>query len=270
MQGYVNVRGHQTWVSDDQRDAPPLLLLHGGFLGSEASFSTLLPFLSESFRIVMFDRIGHGRTADTGETFHYRTMAEETAAVIEALSLAPVNAFGYSDGGIILLDLALTRPELVRAQVLLSANYHYDAIYPPVSASFDNVSDPTSFPAKLYAGCSPDGAGHWRQVAEKGVAMVRSEPTYTPSELGAIAAPTLVMAADDDLFPLVHTVSLFEALPLAQLAIIPHTSHMLGVENPALIAQLATAFINDPAPPTTMMPVRRRAVQSDSAPVLPD
>ena len=260
MQGYVNVRGHQTWVSDDQRDAPPLLLLHGALHGSEVTFSTLVPLLSENFRIVMFDRIGHGRTADTAEPFHYRTMAEETAGVIEELGLAPVNAFGYSDGGIVLLNLALTRPELLRSQVLLSANYHYDAVDPAVSAAFDNLSDPTSFSATVYADSSPDGAAHWNEVVEKGVAMVFSEPTYRPHELAAIPTPTLVMAADDDAFPLAHTVSLFEALPLAQLAIVPGTSHMLGLENPALVAQLATAFINNPAPAATMMPVRRRGV----------
>jgi pimeloyl-ACP methyl ester carboxylesterase len=266
VQGYVNVRGHQTWVYDDQRDAPPLLLLHGALGGSEATFSTLLPYFSENFRIVMFDRIGHGRTADTADPFHYRTMAEETAGVIEALGLAPVNAFGYSDGGIVLLDLALIRPEFLRAQVLLSANYHYDVVDPVVSASFDKSSDPTSFVATVYANSSPDGAGHWKEVVQKGAAMVFSEPTYRPDELAAIPTPTLVMASDDDVFPLAHTVSLYEALPLAQLAVVPGTSHMLGFENPALVAQLATAFINNPAPAATMMPVRRCGAQGNSVP----
>ena len=59
----------------------------------------------ERYRFVMFDRRGHGRTADTADTaeeFHHAFMADEAAALIETMNLAPVGAIGYSDGGAVL------------------------------------------------------------------------------------------------------------------------------------------------------------------------
>jgi pimeloyl-ACP methyl ester carboxylesterase len=66
--------------------------------------------LRKHHRVIMFDRRGHGRTADTPEPFHYRSMAQEAAAVIEALELAPVSVVGYSDGANLLLRLAVMMP----------------------------------------------------------------------------------------------------------------------------------------------------------------
>ena len=134
MSEYMDVLGHPTWVHDAGGSNPPVLMLHAGLMSSETSWGgrgqSVAEALGSDFRLIMFDRRGHGRTADTDEPFHYSSMADETAAVIEHLGLAPVNVVGYSDGGNLLLHLALARPELLRAMVLISANYHHDALYP--------------------------------------------------------------------------------------------------------------------------------------------
>ena len=55
------------------------------------------------------------------------------------------------------------------------------------------------------------------------MAMATTEPTLTEGDLTGIAAPTLVLAGDDDLIKLSHTSALYEALPAGQLAIVPGT-----------------------------------------------
>ena len=128
VEGNIDILGHPTWVRDDEGLGVPLLMLHGGLLGSDSSWGDLLHLLVSSFRLVAFDRRGHGRTADSDDAFHYSAMAEETAAVIEALDLAPVNVVGYSDGAALLLHLARDRQELISAMVLVSTNFHADAM----------------------------------------------------------------------------------------------------------------------------------------------
>ena len=254
---YIDILGHPTWVHDDGGDGPPLLLLHGG-LGNSDSWDGFRGLLGDRSRLVMFDRRGHGRTSDTPDEFHHATMAEETAAVIEALGLAPVDAVGSSDGGAVLLHLARNRPELLRAMVLLAVNFHVDGLVRPGAIpAFEAALAPDSPAAEDYGRLSPDGAGHWPVVAAKGRRLALEEPTFTVDDLAVITTPTLVLAADDDKMSVAHTAALFDALPDAQLAIVPNTSHAIGFERPDLVARLIRDFLDHPARTPTMMPARR-------------
>ena len=139
--------------------------------------------------------------------------------------------------------------------VLISGNFHHDALYPDgeqMLESFDEVS------AALYAEYSPDGAEHWPNVAAKGFKMgFQEEPTFSAKDLAPISTPTLVLAGDDDMFPVAHTVSMFDALPNAQLAILPGTSHLVVFEQPALVADLIDTFFATDGKRQTLAPMRR-------------
>ncbi len=88
--------------------------------------------------------------------------------------------------------------------------------------------------------------------------MAAREPRIPASELKRIACPTLVIAGDDDLVSLEHTIELFGAIPNAELAIVPGTSHFPAIEKPDVVNRLILDFVqNDPSP--TMMPLRRAA-----------
>jgi pimeloyl-ACP methyl ester carboxylesterase len=258
MGNYVEIVGHPTWVHDSGGTQPPLLLLHGGLAGSESGFETVLPSFEKTHRVVMFDRRGHGRTADTDAPFDYAAMAVETAGVIDALDLAPVHVIGYSDGGNLLLHLARNRPELITAMVLMSANFRADALNAAVVAGLEAFALTEGGPLlEAYTAQTPDGAEHWPEVVAKTITMFTTQPTFTPAELGTITTPTLVLASDDDIFPVSHSVALYEALPNAQLAIVPGTSHLHLVEKPDLVARLVNDFLAAPGPAATFLPVRR-------------
>jgi len=70
------------------------------------------------------------------------------------------------------------------------------------------------------------------------------------------------VAGDDDAIELSHTCSLYEALPLGQLAIVPGASHALPIEQPDVLARLIAEFLGQTDPPQTLMPVRRGAATS--------
>jgi pimeloyl-ACP methyl ester carboxylesterase len=247
----IELDGHPTWVRDSGGDGPVMLLLHGGMIGSERNFGEMLPHLGSDHRIVMFDRRGHGRTADSDAPFSYAAMAEETAALIGHLDRGPVRAVGYSDGGNLLLDLATSRPELLEAMVLIGANFHHQGLWPAVLEAMDEMGQGSAL-ADAYAAVSPDGAEHWPVVVEKSMTMFRTQPTWSAEDLRVIGTPTLVVAGDDDFTPLSHTCSLYEALPHGQLAVVPGASHLVGWEKPELLGSLITEFLANQEPRRSM------------------
>ena len=250
---HVDINGHPTWVEDRGGNGESVLLLHGGLSNSDALLDNLGPGLTD-FRLVAFDRRGHGYTADTDAGFHYADMATETIGVLESVVGGRAHLVGWSDGGIIALLVALERPDLVNKMVVIGTNYHHDGIMgaePEPESSFMKAI------ATAYIERSPDGPAHLDAVFGKSFAMFGSEPTLTTSDLTGISHPTLVVVGDDDLVTLPHTCSLYEALPHGQLAVVPGTSHALPMEQPARLAALIHDFLAAPEPPTTLMPVRR-------------
>lgn len=253
---YVEIAGHPTWVSDTGTGADPLLLLHGGLSCSDEFAGFVSEPLARRHRVVAFDRRGHGYTADTEEPFGYEAMADEVIGVLDTVVGGPAHLIGWSDGGIAALLAARKRPDLVRRQVLIGANFHHDGI------DLGGVSEDAEFAS--YAGLSygersPDGAEHFPVVFAKFLQMARTEPTLTPADLAVITTPTLVLAGDDDLVRLEHTVALYEALPEAQLGIYPGASHAVPAERPDDVVATIEAFLDRPVPPVTALPNRRRA-----------
>lgn len=266
----LDVLGHPTWYTEVGAGDETVLLLHGGLSNSDELLDSIGGSLAERRRVVAFDRRGHGRTADTPAPFHYASMVAETIAVIDHVG-GPVHVVGWSDGGIVGLLLALQRPDLVGRLVAIGTNFHWN-VTPEVAEAADSGEQapdahhefelPTDDPvfdrlAAAYARRSPDGAEHFAVVAAKGVKLFGIEPELTVDDLARVATPVLVMAGDDDVIPLSHTATFFEALPEAQLAIVPGASHGLVMEHPDEVTGLIERFLASPVPPITLMPHRR-------------
>ena len=250
----IEIRGHPTWVEDRGAGTETVLLLHGGMSNSDLLVDGLGGAFAEDFRVVAFDRRGHGYTADTPAPFHYEDMATETIGVLEQVVGGRAHLVGWSDGGIVGLLVAIRRPELVGRLVVIGANFHHDGVLPL------ELGEDSPFPAQLfeaYAARSPDGPDHFGELFQRFMLMVTTEPTLTVGDIATITAPTLVMVGDDDLPRLAHTCELFETLPAGQLCVIPGTSHALPIERPAEVARLVVEFLTAELPPTTLMPIRR-------------
>ena len=231
-----------------------MLLLHGGMSSSQSLLNAIGPGLSKSFRVTAFDRRGHGRTADTDAAFHYHDMADETIAFLEHQGRR-AHLVGHSDGGIIALLVAMRRPDLVKRVVVIGANYHFEGLVP--LDAFDIDSEGFEEWAAKYASLSPDGIAHAPAVLQKTMVMFATEPTLTTFDLSTITRPVLVMSGDDDVVSLEHTCSLYLAIPDAQLAIVPGTSHAVLKERTKESVRILRHFLRSELSLTTFMPVRR-------------
>src|SRR5207249_7490647 len=78
---------------------------------------------------------------------------------------------------------------------------------------------------------------------DKLVPTWRSGAGIALSELAGVTAPTLVLLGDDDLLTIEHAAAVQRALPSAQLAVVPGTSHALPLEKPELVNRLILDFL---------------------------
>jgi 3-oxoadipate enol-lactonase len=81
-------------------------------------WDALLAHLPTGLRLVRYDTRGHGLSACAPGDWSIRDLAQDAAALIDALGLGPVVFVGLSMGGMIGQQLAADRPDLVRALVL--------------------------------------------------------------------------------------------------------------------------------------------------------
>jgi pimeloyl-ACP methyl ester carboxylesterase len=244
-------------------EGEPLVLLHGGFGGAHV-FGNQVPTFAERYRVLAPEQRGRGHTPDPEGPISYRILADDIIAFLERVVGGPAHLVGMSDGGVVGLLIAIQRPELLRRLVTVGANFHRDGIVGGglwTDTPFDDVA--WAGPRQRYAEVSPDGPGHFPVVFAKLQRMWREEPTLTTGDIGRISVPVLVMAGDDDVVRHEHSVSLFEALPRAQLAIIPGASHAVFMEKAKLLNGMILDFLAEEGDPQTILPVRR-AVETNS------
>jgi pimeloyl-ACP methyl ester carboxylesterase len=130
--------------------------------------------------------------------------------------------------------------------------FHHDGLISTDEVDVDQVV--AAFGAS-YGAVSPDGEDHYPVVVRKGFEMDRREPALSPSDLGGVGARTLVMASDDDIVTLEHTLALYRGIKDSELAVVPGTSHFL-TEKPELCNAIMVDFLAT-HPVATVAPLRR-------------
>jgi pimeloyl-ACP methyl ester carboxylesterase len=254
MGQYVQTGGVNTWY-DVHGSGDPLVLLHGGLVDARWFEPNLAP-LAERFSVYTPERRGHGHTADVDGPITYQLMADDTIAFLDAVIGRPADLVGHSDGAFVAMLVAIRRPDLVNRLAMISGGFDkFGEAVPDMAFDIDEVAQ---FLGGAYGEVSPDGAAHFPVVAAKIAEMMKTEPHLDRAELGKIRARSLVMFADDDLMTLGHAVDMFDALPDAELAIVPGTSHFLTQEKPHLVNALLVDFLTN-EPVATVAPIRRAA-----------
>jgi pimeloyl-ACP methyl ester carboxylesterase len=243
---YVIANGVNTYY-EVHGEGEPLLLMHGGTDTIEC-FEQQSPVLAGRFKVILPERRGHGRTADIEGPISYEVMAQDTIAFMEALGIPAAHLVGWSDGAIVGMLVAMSRPDIVKKLVCIGGNFHVRGLTERFEAYVRTATAETYFPpaVETYKRVSPDGPDHWPVVWEKIKRLWLTEPQISPAELARITPPTLVMAGQNDIMTLEHTIELFRALPNGQLCILPAASHFLLQEKPELANRLLMDFLTEP------------------------
>jgi len=255
---YLKLRGHSLYSYEWDNDGEAVVLLHGGLSKTSSWDYIMVPPLEDDFHVYAYDRTAHGFTGDQSGSLHFDFQTREAIAYLEDVVKAPAHLIGWSDGGNIALMVAIQRPDLVKSIVAIGANFHFSGVPQPFGEPEISPEDQAE-----YNLISPDAPHTLLEKITRMNVIWSSEPTLTVAEIATIQCPVLVLAGDDDVISHHHTIELFEALPLGQLAIIPGTSHFVMKEKPDLMNAVIMQFLEDLTYPVTKMYVRRTSNQPE-------
>ncbi len=242
----------------------PLVLLHGGMVSTNPlwdltpiSFGSHVASLAERFRVIAPDTRGSGRTIHRGGSVSFSTLADDVAALIDALDLDRPTVCGFSEGGTTATLVGIRHPQSVRALInyaghdLLNPDAHSFPIMrqmlggapdatvgnPDAAAQFFGTSGMGSFFEMMVA--DQDGAqgeGHWRDYLTRAFERTAHWPGYAYEDLRSITVPTLIVFGDRDDFCTVEDgVAAFRALPNGELCVVPNTGHSIAADGMAAI-----------------------------------
>jgi len=227
-------------------DGEPLLLLHGGFGGSD-HFAELVPLLSKSFEVITVDRRGHGRSTDDGEPYSYGGMAEEMRAFLDYLQLGSVKILGFSDGGVVGLHLASTYPETVEKLVAVGANFRVDGMTPETIDFMTNQMTPENlskvFPEveRTYGATNPQ-PDNYASFIERSHAMWMRDPYLTEQQMTGIEVPVLSIIGEHDAIRLEHVLEIRSLIAGSQICVLPGATHFLLGEKPEVVLPILLDF----------------------------
>jgi pimeloyl-ACP methyl ester carboxylesterase len=203
---------------------PPVLVLHGG-LGSAVDMRNQIEALANAHFVIAPDLRGNGRSGDTAAPLSYSGMADDMVNLLDALRFHAVDVVGWSDGGIVGLELAMHHPTRVSKLVVIGANF-----------------DPTGLRSQPPPVNLP-------QRARKVLTLWSTQPHYTEDMLGTIGVPTLVMAGEFDVVRRAHTDALAHAIPDAEEYIIPKADHRAPLTRPEQVNARIIAFLDNATHP---------------------
>jgi pimeloyl-ACP methyl ester carboxylesterase len=248
--GAAVVHGHFTAVHgirmyyETRGRGPVLVLLHGG-AGNGMQFERQIPDFEKRFRLVIPDMCAQGRTTDRPGPLGYHAMAEDVIALMDRLRVRRFDLMGWSDGGVTGIDIAIHHRGRIRHLVTFGANFSPDGLE-ATDRAWNDTATVAAFGDGMREGwtrLSPQAA-HYREAMKKILHMWRSEPRFTPAELGSIRTRAMICAGEHDLIRREHTEALAHAIPGARLWIVPGASHGAMIEKPELVNPRVIEFLS--------------------------
>ena len=244
-------------------ESEPLLLLHGGTATSQ-SWASHLPAFAEQFRVFAPDSRGHGRTDNPTGKFGYRMMADDVAALIDALGLRRPLILGYSDGAQIALEIGIRYPGLAQALVLGGTQFKFSEAYLEDARTLLGIAESEEMDPEKLERKHPEwvaylreahrhvyGPEYWKTYVKKIAALWLTPLHYAPEDLAAVTEPVLLLVGDRDGVATEESIELFRLLPNAELAVAPASDHGFIEAKAGLFDALVLDFLmrhrNDPA-----------------------
>jgi pimeloyl-ACP methyl ester carboxylesterase len=237
----------------------PLLLVTGFSASMDDWAPAFVDALASEHRVIVFDNSGVGQTAPTSSALTIKAMANQTSALITALGLGRTAVLGWSMGGMIAQELAVTHPSQVSRLILAATQAGTGTALPvPSAAAADAAS---TNPAKVLGVLFPADQVIAEQAYVKGIlsypGYYAAPPSVKTAQSRAIQQwldgadpggalvehlqiPTLVAdGTEDTLDPVANDTLLHRIIPDAQLVLYQGAGHgFLFQDAPLFVARV--------------------------------
>lgn len=221
-----------------QGEGDPLLLING----FTRSLDNWVPFVDglSARMVISFDAPGVGDSPVPKLPLSIAHLADVAASVLDHLGVSSADVLGYSYGGFVAQQMAVSHPDRIRRLVLVSTSCGL--------GSTIGKLDP------LDRAVLGKGATQWPHVVGALWNSLAFATWSSISFLGGVASPTLVVCGSDDtVAPPANSRSLAQRIPDATLVMI-EGGHDLQLADPATrLARVVDRFLvpNDTAPHST-------------------
>jgi pimeloyl-ACP methyl ester carboxylesterase len=257
-------------VADVAGEGPGLLLLHG-LGGWREDFADHVDTLARDHTVVTFDHRGHGASDKPTDpaAYSFARLVEDTLAIADATGLDHFRLLGHSMGGMVARKIVLQDPARVDALVMMDTSagpvpgfdpslmdIACDVALNQGKAALKELLDfGGALETPAYKRVLADRPGYKEREAEKwaGVSEIMwgtlaHELAHQGDDLPALAAslraPLLVLVGEQDEHFVIASHLMVDAIPHAQLAVIPDAGHSPQTENAAAWIAALTGFLS--------------------------
>ena len=198
---FVNVNGIKIHY-EVFGEGKPIILLHGNGECYKI-FDMLIDKLKDNYKVYALDSRCHGES-DNPKEITYDLMCDDTIEFIKKLNIEKPIFYGFSDGGIVGLLIAMKEPELLSNLIISGAQLNPNAC----------ITSDLIITKLLYF-----------ITRKKLIRLMVKEPNINPEELTKIKIPVHVIAGKKDVIKRSHTELIAKSIPNSSLEIVQGENH---------------------------------------------
>jgi len=221
----------------------PVIFLHGGLANADYWGNQVLP-VAAHHTVLLMDSRGHGRSTRDARPYGYDLMADDVVALMDRLKIAKADIVGWSDGGIIGIDLAMRHRDRVGKVFAFAANTVTSGVKNGVekNPTFAAFIVRAGHEYQAYSATPKEYGAFVDQISR----MWAEQPNWSDAQLEAIDTPILVVDGDhDEAIKREHTEYIAATIPHAGLLILPNTSHFAFLQDPRQFNFAILHFLGD-------------------------
>jgi aminoacrylate hydrolase len=243
----------------------PTIVLSAGLGGAGSFWQPQIAALAAQFRIITYDHRGTGRNPATLlDGYGIGDMANDVIDLLATLDVRRCHFLGHALGGLVGLELALRRPDLLDRMILVNAwaapNSHTARCFAIRRQLLSHVGVEAYVQAQplfLYpAAWLVENAERVAHEEAHGISRFQGVETISrrieallafdiSHRLSEIAVPVLVAASRDDmLVPWLSSRALAHGLPNAKLLVVPEGGHAFTVTEPQIFNDAMLTFLD--------------------------
>ncbi|WP_433834637.1 alpha/beta fold hydrolase [Flavobacterium anhuiense] len=237
---FVAINGAKIYY-EEYGKGEPLLLIHGNS-GSIKSMGNQIDYFKSKYRVIAVDSRGQGKSELKTDSLTYVQITKDMEALVNHLKLDSISIIGWSDGGIVGLQMGISGKSKIKKIVTMGANLRPDS----TAVNSWAIKEVLNMRKVVFSKIKEkDTSENWLLLKQL-TGLVVDQPNIPAKDLSKIKAKVLVVGGDKDVIKNEHTVEIFENLSKAQLCILPGETHFAPASSPEVFNAVANKFLSEP------------------------